>query len=320
MAILGVPADADPTSPPDVFEVQTQSPSGMAINPRAAARCVWEYVRTAKFLRAMEDAIRAAQERFPGEQIHVLEAGCGPLAALSLPFALRYSAHEVQFSLLDIHQISLDSALSLADTLGVRDSIRHTWCQDAAVFQIPPDQRPHIMAVEVMQRALMNEPQVAVTQNLYPQLRSHGLFLPARIEVELCLFAAGRHYEQITTPDAHRSAEDNIKPIALACCLEAPAPPPGSAPTECRWETYDVAVPPYHETGFFPHLFTRIHIWGKHTLTAFQCSLNLPAAVDLASGVGRTDSTLAFTYEMEPKPGLRATVIKPNSGTAPEPA
>ena len=307
MDVLDLPVDTDPSTPDHLFEQDTVFDNGKAINPRSAARCVQEYLRTARFLRAMDEAIRTTASRFPGETIHVLEAGCGPLAALSLPFALRYPPEQVQFSLLDIHQISLDCSLKLATALGIENSIRRTWCTDAANLQLPANERPHIIACEVMQRALMTEPQVAVTQNLYPQLISNGCFLPERIEVVLALFDAAAYYRNSTT--SRESSADNqtqIKPLDVACRLHAPHPAHPVSPSGEMLTTHEVNVPAFRGTTFYPHLFTRIQILNQHVLTDFECSLNLPADVRLPETVGTTKSTLSFTYEISDNPGLIA--------------
>src|SRR5690606_22092088 len=156
----------------------TGLPSGEAISPQRAALCVREHRRTAVFLQAMDAAIRAARERFPGETLHVVEAGCGPLAPLTLPFALRYAPEEVAFTLIDLHEASLASARRLASELGVEGSIRACRAEDATEVRFAEAEQPHVIACEVLRRALKKEPQVAVTRALAPQLRTGGFFLP----------------------------------------------------------------------------------------------------------------------------------------------
>src|SRR5690606_27285209 len=103
---------------------------------------------------------------------------------LSLPFALRYPPEEVVFTLLDFHEVSLAGARRLAEDLGVTPSVRAWVAGDASEVRFAESERPHVIACEVLSRALKDEPQVAVTRHLAPQLREGGFFVPERIEIE----------------------------------------------------------------------------------------------------------------------------------------
>ncbi len=59
--------------------------TGIAIGPAAAISCLHDTWRTVKFLRGIYRAIRDLQARFAKTKIHVVDAGCGPLATLVLP-------------------------------------------------------------------------------------------------------------------------------------------------------------------------------------------------------------------------------------------
>src|SRR5205823_6415730 len=107
-------------------------PGGIAISPQDAARCVLDTRRTSTFLRGLENAIAQASARFPGETIRILYAGCGPFAPFCVLPLLQFPALDVQFTLLDIHQTSLDAAMQLAETLGVQSRIRDYIRCDAA--------------------------------------------------------------------------------------------------------------------------------------------------------------------------------------------
>lgn len=170
----------------------TALPSGEAISPRDAARCVLDYGRTSKFLRGLHAAVLAARERFPDAAIEILYAGCGPFAPLAIPLTSRFSAAEARFTLLDVHQRSLDAARRIFQALGKSASVRDYIRCDAASYLHDAPHPVHVVVVEAMQAALEREPQVAITMNLAPQLCPGGIFLPERITVDCCLCGPAR--------------------------------------------------------------------------------------------------------------------------------
>jgi predicted RNA methylase len=308
LSFLGID-EHDPARIGDPFFADKRLPTGKAISPLGAARCVREYRRTAVFLQAMAAALRALAERFPHETIHVLEAGCGPLAPLALAFAMRYPSERVQFTLLDLHPTALNGARRLAEELGVVASIRGCLTADAATIQFQTADRPHLIACEVLLRALTKEPQVAVTMNLAPQLRTGGVFLPERINVDAALFSCGRYWAAARSeadeglPAASKS--DALAEVGTVFSLDAEnihrLQPCGAG----RLQANAIAVPAHHVGRTPLRLFTRIRVFEQHVLTDFESSLNLPERVVYDPELARTGGELRFAYETSATPGLR---------------
>lgn len=295
---LGIEADQiDPVGA--VCAQPTRLSAGEAISPQRAVLCLREQQRTAVFLRAVDAAVRAARRKFPGETIHLVEAGCGPAAPLALSIAARYAPEEVQVTLLDIHASSLAGARRLAEELGVARSIRGTICGDATAVRFAEAERPHVIVAEVLRRTLKAEPQVAVTRALVPQLRAGGFFLPERIEVGpgFVRRAGSEHAWQ-------------IEALAPAFTLDVRAVKSLVADDAGRLPEQSVPVPP-HVAGEL-HLLTRMGVFGGHTLGDFECSLTMPERLrELPADIAVAGGGLRFAYEISPDPGLRLLGAEP---------
>lgn len=176
--------DDDSENPED--SVETILKNGKAISPRDAARCVLDFFRTSRFLQGIHAAIDAAKQRFPNEKIEILYAGCGPFAALVVPFGLKFSSDEICFTLIDFHKCSLDSAAKIFQKLECEHFISEYIQADASVFRAENNKKFHIIITETMQKTLEKEPQVAITLNLADQLRKNGIFIPQKITIKAC--------------------------------------------------------------------------------------------------------------------------------------
>lgn len=314
--LLGVDENALATHP-DAFSADCRLPTGKAISPLGAARCVREYRRTAVFLQAMDAAVQCARERFPGERIHVFEAGCGPLAPLALPFALRYPPDEVTFSLLDLHPIAIEGTKRVAQELGVCESVRDYLVADATAVHFSEQDRPHVIACEVLLRALKSEPQVAATLNLAPQLRPGGVFLPERIEVDAGLFDQARWSRALTNSiKEEERGLASIQELGRVFALDAYAVDKLQPCGPGRFAAASVNVPPHNPVRTPLQLFTRIRVFGDHRLGDFDSSLNLPERVKYPAALAVKGGLAEFYYEVSADPGLRCASWSPAGSSA----
>ncbi len=285
------------------FFTATHLSVGKAISPLGAARCVREYRRTAVFLQAMAAALRAARERFPGETIWVLEAGCGPLAPLALPLALRYPADEVSFILLDLHPAALEAARTLADDLGVSQSVRNWLVADATTVQLAAHERPHVIGCEVLLSTLRREPQVAATLNLSPQLHPGGFFVPEKISVDAVLFEQSK-YQRVAQGEPG-SARDAFKELGRVFLLDGSGAEPPVPIAPGRFAAQTIHVPPHDAVRMSLRLCTRIQVFREHALHDFDSSLNLPERVKYPEAFAIRGGSMDFFYEASRNPGLR---------------
>ncbi len=306
MAVLDGPANGVGAEEYAALDSATRFSTGRAIGPLEAARCVWDYKRTVAFLRAVDRALADALERFPGETVHLVEAGCGPLAPLALPFAVRYPASRVQVTVIDAHGVSLAGVRRLAAELGVEASMRNYVCADAAAYRFAGDERPHVIACEVLQRALADEPQVAVTLNLAPQLRDGGFFVPARIEVRLGLFNAAERFGAARGNGAEREAPTKgVRELGRVFCQEARAVPAKQEGPE-RIAANTLEIPRHHPRREPLHFLTRIELHGEHRLEDFDCALNVPEPLVYPAELAERGGRIAFEYRLSETPGLHA--------------
>lgn len=298
--IVGI--DEDALAEP--FSQQSVLAAGKALSPVDAARCVWQSSRTTKFIKGIDRAVQDLRERFPGETLNVLYAGCGPLAPLAMPLLARHGWNDLRFTLLDIHSPSLEGARKMAQTFCVDGGIHRWVLGDAAEFSL--EEEPyHLIISEVLQQALQNEPQVAVTRNLVNFLRDGGIFIPEEITVSLKFYDIGGFHSSVVDQGAAR-ADEWSHMIGEVFTL--------TVDTARSWEVSasqipaaTIFVPPAPTPRSEIFLFTDLRVYGTHTLRTNESSLNIPVVVD---GVIKAGSTAEFFYEIGREPGLRLRNVR----------
>jgi hypothetical protein len=251
----------------DIVDDDIMLPSGKAVSPVKAAHCLLEFQRTAVFVRGIYKAVCKLKADFPLQTIHILYAGCGPYATLLTPLVTLFSPSEITFTFLDINQISLDAVKRLYDNQNLSAYIKAYICADATTYKIPEGTIAHLAVSETMLNALMKEPQVAVMQNLIPQLPQKALFVPTNITVSAQLLDIKEEQKSFTT------AEESPRRIML-----------GEVYTISR-KQYTTPKPVTFripdEVHGFKSLFLCTHIitYGDEVLTDYQCSLTNPKMI-----------------------------------------
>ncbi|MBS1157648.1 MAG: hypothetical protein H6R15_67 [Proteobacteria bacterium] len=265
--------------------------AGKAISFQGAARCLWEFARTSKFLRGVAAAIRVAQQRFPGERIRLVEAGCGPFALLALPLATQFSSDELSFTLLDIHQHSLDAARQIVDALGLASYVVSYVRADASTWRCTEAQRPHVIVSETMQQGLRKEPQVTITRHLAPQLLPGGLFVPESIVLDFALLACPLSPDGVPQMRLQRHKElMNF-----------------SAETSNQMFAGEFVMPEEVTKGSRPSLCTTIRVFADIVLQDNECSLTLPIILrDLPTVPG---ARISYAYQVSAVPGMDFSVV-----------
>lgn len=158
---------------------------GIALSQKHAADCIKDYKRTIRFIQGVYQAILSAQKKFPHQRLNILYAGCGPYAPLIIPLLHYFKPEQVNVTLIDIHQHSIDSVKEVISILGYEDYFSDVMVADATTYTFDSDHTLHMVITETMFRALVNEPQVAITQNLAPQLDKDGILVPEEISLSI---------------------------------------------------------------------------------------------------------------------------------------
>lgn len=161
----------------------THIDGGIALSSQHALDCLKDPLRTVRFIKATYRAINDAITRFPNEQIALVYAGCGPGAPIIIPILGMFSPDQLSVTLIDINKSSLDSVSALIKNLNAHSYFTPYYLGDAVKYEHPANKRLHIVLSETMDKGLIKEPQVRITQNLAPQLVANGILIPETISI-----------------------------------------------------------------------------------------------------------------------------------------
>jgi hypothetical protein len=286
--IAGFKPDPDPEELLD-----TLHPGGRAISPRAAALCLTDHLRTAAFARGVRDAIAHVRARFVGETINVVYAGCGPFAPLLVLPLLAIESDAIQFTLIDAHQTSLKAARRIVDALQLDAAVRDYVCADAASFRYPGNRAIHIAITETMRCGLEDEPQVAITANLAPQLRLGGVLIPERITVTAYLMDRAKEFTPPDAPEKDRIRLGELLEVSTRTARTLCSPPPVA-----------VTIPKVTSNQYMLALMTDIDVFGAHGLHEYESGITNPMWLRNFRAED-TPALVEFTYVPTSKPGFR---------------
>jgi hypothetical protein len=301
--ITGIDDNSD--NPADSFDILL--PSGKAISPKDAARCTLDSIRTYKFLRGIHAAVLEARKRFPQGPIEILYVGCGPFAPLAIPLTTQFKASQLQFTFLDIHGRSLASVQRIMQTLGLSAFVRDYIKEDAASYR---HRGPlHMVFIETMQRALENEPQVAITLNLAPQLCRGGLLIPEKITVDACLYDPDKEF--LTRPaETNESAasSDALKPdrvrINLGRVFEIPSGNSFDFRENTRLPMVMLDLPIEGDERLKLMLATTVTVFKSFVLDEYESGITCPVMLHDFGSI-EYGARIELQFSLGKKPGLK---------------
>ena len=292
--------------------VETLLDQGLAISPKVAADCMHDAIRTAQYLRATHAAVLAAQQRFPNQTLEILYAGCGPFAPLAIPLATQFKPEEIRFTLLDVHQRSLDSARRAFESLGLSAFVRAYHQCDATTYKHPAANALHIVVTETMQSALLNEPQVSIALNLAPQLCEGGILIPESVAIDACLW----DLEYKPAGGMTRIQLGRVIELTLETCRDLAKKLGCDLSEDQRIPVRSVETPPDATDTFYLTLLTTIRVFGSFVLSEYESLLTYPIVMhDL--GKIRGGMKIEFYYQLGRKPGFKCRLVNDSSEARP---
>jgi hypothetical protein len=154
---------------------------------------------------------------------------------------------------------------------------------------------PQLIIVETMQKALEQEPQVAVTANLAPQLGLGGVFIPERITVELGLADLSGEAADIDRGGCGIACPRHL----LGTMLEL------SAATTTAAETLNLGtftVPQLDDLAQLDlAMFTHIHVFSQYQVHDYDSEITLPLKCHDVKALCGGDQ-LQVSYALGPYP------------------
>jgi len=276
------------------------SPQGTAIGPVWAAMCIKDALRTHQFLRGILQAIRVMQAKLSGQRIHLLYAGTGPFATLALPLTTVLSAEEIQFTFIEVNEVSISTLQKTIEAFEIQPFIYKFIRGDATNFTTDPAHPVHIIVAETMQAGLQKEPQVAMTLHLAPQLAPEGVFIPQQVLVHAGLIHPVRNTERML--GLEDSGEiDHYHLLGPIFELNSQT----SRPVNGTFQPVMVTIPNDLDPGFTElALFTRIQVFDNFWLNYGESALTQPLVLGSISAHD-WGKACRFSYGMGQHPGFQ---------------
>ncbi|MDX8552507.1 phytanoyl-CoA dioxygenase [Tenacibaculum sp. 1B UA] len=260
---------------------------GKALGLNHAAQCLLDYKRTVKFLKAMVTAIKEKQQNPPDKTINIFYAGCGPYAPFVTLIAPLFSPEEVQFSLLEINNKSLEYAKTLIQKLELTNYVTNYYNTDAVTFKVPEPEKFHILFSETLDALLYRECYVPILFNLLPQLPKDITVIPENVLVKMSLAT------NTITDAKHTSVEiDTVLNVRKAISSNETNTIPTQLPDK-KIAVNSINIEEYN----YLLLDTLVHVYNDIWLTRSESSLTLALEMHIEHPINF--GSIVFTYLMD---------------------
>lgn len=277
---------------------------GIALSSLHASDCIDDHLRTALLLKGVYKAITQFLDKHPDRTMKIVYAGCGPYATLLLPVLPLLNKDRVEAIILDINKESIESVkrfITLFDLEGYRlDFV----VADATTYTKPDTVDIDMVISETMHYALTSEPQVAIMQNLIPQMRPEAIFIPQAIHIymgysffakEPFLTSTSRAGQTITEPYPYRNQIDRLFSVNKELILNY-------LRNGKQIETRFYSIPDTIENCPDICLFTELTIFDDITLKTAESYITNPYCIaSLYNLKGSSEFQLTYDFSGLPK-------------------
>lgn len=273
----------------------SHTPFGKAVSLTTAAQCAEDPERGRVFIQGIYQAIQDRLKAHPGQIVNILYAGTGPFAWLLLPLLPLFSASQIQVTLLDIHQASLDKVTKLIEHFDLADRVVESACADATLWQPNTVVKFDVILSETMKHLLQQEPQVQIFTHLQAYLADDGVLIPQNIELDAWL-------ECRTVQDF---VETHYLGPLFALNLQTARL---LASGDRSFLAGTLLLPDFTPSAVTLKFTTSVQVYGNSTLSEYQSQLTLPRY--RREHWLKPLSCLAFRYEQGTHPDFVFDVIE----------
>jgi hypothetical protein len=274
-------------------------PSGKAISTAAAAHCLLEMKRTAVFLRGINKAIIQKLSQAADKPIRILYAGTGPYGTLLTPLLPLYKSTDLKVDILDINRQSLIALHDLIGTLGLSKYVGDIFCTDATTFTVS---KPYdIVISETMLACLRSEPQVAIMQNLIPQLTDDCIFIPEEISIDASLTNPKMEMDRLMY---YETKQPPFERISLGNIFTV-----NKYRLDSSLYRKTLTIPDSKDAFPILKLFTTVKVFGDEILADNDSSITLPK--QYYNLRGEEAKEIKFWYVQGEKPRIESCVVEP---------
>ncbi|MBD3156520.1 hypothetical protein GF369_01700 [Candidatus Peregrinibacteria bacterium] len=235
----------------DLWEHQEHitTPKGSCIAPVEAAHCMLDTERTTIFIQGIYAAIKTLQEKHPYKTLSIAYMGCGPFATLALPLTHHFSSQEIQFTLVDIQEGALQCVQKLIEQLDLTEYFPTIVHHDAATYT--PSSTPDLVISEAMGRALLYEPQLAISENAKQFASDSTIIIPQEISLSVLL---------------HKTKNDHRRPVDLGTFFTVSKDTPTTDPDHIIEGDVTLKDNLHSDLPYHVCIATRVRVFQSHVL------------------------------------------------------
>lgn len=269
--------------------------AGLAIGTEWAARCLDDYLRSVRFMRGVNQAIKERLALAPDRPVELLYAGTGPFASLVFPLLSQFRPEQLRLTLVEINEQSVGALRKLFALPQYRGFVRQILHADCTKLELSDWGAIDILLTETMQCALQREQQVPITEYLMPRLREDAILIPREIKVGLGAFA------QTEGPEGWKL--EMLSPLITLSRAGLTSSITADGKAGSAQNSHSLALPARAEVRGILAFITDIHIHGNEHLGFNECGLTVAKRISPGDG-GSEDRVFTWYYGYTPEPGI----------------